>query len=255
MTTDSGTNRLQIDVPVDDSSHPRRCIVCHHRELAAAEPQTCRRCVTVTRSAVTDIVGLAALLSAELRGRVGAAAAGGGAGGDENPLPMAELLSLMGPGGDGYGERSDTPSVAWSLASWEDAWRDFGGFGGSPYPATVERAAEWLTANLGTMAQRHPAFDEFAGDMRSLRFTLLRALRMSDDPVRMNADCFECGEPLVRDYVSPSPCRHSGEHTSLCDQGGLRDYCRCTGCGRVYTPAQYRLALRAAIEMANEGAA
>lgn len=239
-----------------DPDDTRRCIVCHHRALDADEPQTCRRCVTVTRSALPDIVTLAAMLPAELHARVGAASVGGGAGGDENPLPMGDLLSLMGPGGDGYGEKSDTPSVAWSLASWEDDWRTFGGFCGSPYPAGVERAAEWLTANLGVMAQRHPAFDEFASDMRSLRFLLLRALRMSDDPVRMNADCFECGEPLVRDYVDPSPCAHRrGEHTAMCDQGGLRDYCRCTGCGRVYTPAQYHLALRAAIESADEVAA
>ena len=232
----------------------RRCIVCHHRELEDDEPQTCRRCVTVTRSAVGDVAGLYQLLSLEMAGRVGAAGVGTG-GGDEHPLPMGELLSLMGPGGDGYGESTDTPSVAWSLASWEDDWRAFTGSGGAPYPAMVERAAEWLTANLGKMAQQHPAFDEFAADMRSLRFQLLRALRMSDDPVRMNADCFECGGELVRDYHAANPCAHRrGEHTSMCDQGGLRDWCRCTGCGRVYTPAQYHLALRAAIEGAEEAA-
>ena len=178
----------------------RRCIVCHHRELEDDEPQTCRRCVTVTRSAVVHIVTLHGRLGAELRGRVGSSSGGTGTK-SERPLPMAELLSLMGPGGDGYGEKSDTPSVAWSLASWEDDWRTFGGFCGSPYPAGVERAAEWLLANLGTMAQRHPAFDEFAGDMRSLRMILLRVLGLADDPLRMNADCFACGQPLVRDYA------------------------------------------------------
>ena len=120
----------------------------------------------------------------------------------------------------------------------------------------VHVSADFLLANLGTMAQRHPAFDEFAGDMRSLRFLLLRVLGLADDPVRMGADCFECGEPLVRDYAPRVDCAHgAARHTEACDQGGLRDYCRCTGCGRVYTPAQYHLALRAAIESSDEVAA
>jgi len=235
----------------------RRCIVCHHRELADDEPQTCRRCVTVTRSAVGDVAALFTLLEVELVGR-GGLSAGSGAGGSERPIPMGELLSLMGPGAMIVcrdAQPDDAPSVTAILGGWEDDWRSFGGSGAAPYPATVQSAAEWLTARLGAMAQRHPAFDEFAGDVRSLRFRLLRALGLSDDPVRMNADCFECSEPLVRDYAPRVDCAHGPtRHTADCAQGGLRDYCRCTGCGRVYTPAQYHLALRAAIEGAEVAA-
>jgi hypothetical protein len=179
---------------------------------------------------------------------------------------MAELLSLMGPGGKLMGANStaadpdsrpdDAPSVVAVLASWEDAWRHERGLPGAPYRATVSNAAEWLTTNLGWAASRFPAFDEFAEDVRSLRFRILRALGLSDDPVRMNADCFECGASLVRDYFLPRPCNHGPDrHSSYCDQGGLRDWCRCVKCGRTYTPAQYHLALRAAIESVKEGEA
>ena len=233
-----------------EDTDPRLCVVCHRRELADDEPQTCRRCVTVTRSALTDVVRLFGLLETELHGRVGSSSGGGG--GSERPLPMAELLSLMGPGNmiaDRDAQPDDAPSVVAVLGGWEDDWRTFRGSGGAPHRATVENASEWLLANLGWAASRHPAFDEFAGDMRSLRFRLLRALGLSDDPVRMGADCFECGETLVRDYAPRLACPHGPDrHTASCDQGGLRDWCRCVGCGRTYTPAQYHLALRAAIE-------
>lgn len=252
------TNRLRIGVPVDDSS--RRCIVCHHRALAEHEPQTCRRCVSVTLSALHDSSRLYGLLDVELCGRIGAASTGDSFGSSERPIPMSELLTLLGPGSDAHSHRDDqlddAPSVVGVLATWEDDWRQTRGMPGAPNLATVASCSAFLSVQHGWAAQNHPAFDEYAGDMRALRFRLLRALGLSDDPVRMGADCFECGAVLVRDYASPLPCNHGRDHhVSGCDQGGLRDWCRCVGCGRTYTPAQYHLALRAAIEAREEAAA
>lgn len=229
----------------------RKCIVCQARDLADDEPQTCRRCAGRTLSALLDVARLHTLLDSEIRGRIGAAKVGG-AGDAENPIPMSELLSLLGPGAAVScrdAQPDDAPSVVGTLAGWEDDWRHVRGLPGAPRLASVQSCAEFLAAQHPWAANRHSAFDEYAHEMRQLRWRLLRALGLSDDPVRMNADCFECGDQLVRDYQPRSQCQHGPDrHGPGCDQGGLRDWCRCVGCGRTYTPAQYHLALRATIE-------
>jgi hypothetical protein len=243
-----------VVVPVTDD--PRLCIVCHQRELRDDEPQTCRRCVTAVRQAVTEVAVLFPLLTVELHSRVGAAAAGAGRGGDEHPIPFGDLLSLIGPGASTTcgpdAQPDDAPSVVATLASWEDDWRQLRGIAAATCKATVESCAAFLRDQHGWAAQNHPAFDEYGADARMLRGRVRAALRLTDTPVVMGADCFGCGGTLVRDYAAPSPCSHKGPHSSWCDQGGLRDWCRCVSCGREYTPAQYHLALRAAIEASEE---
>jgi len=240
--------------PAVETPDSRFCIVCHQRELRDDEPQTCRRCVTAVRQAVTEVGRLFTLLSTELEGRVGSSS-GGGAGGD-HPIPMGELISLMGPGANVScrdGQPDDAPSAVGILAGWEDDWRQARGIPGAPYAGTVASAVAFLEDQTQWAASWHPAFDEYASELRGLRARILRALGLSDDPVRMGADCFECGSALVRDYAPRRHCPHGPDrHGPDCDQGGLRDWCRCVHCGQTYTAAQYHLALRAVIESARD---
>ena len=233
----------------------RRCIVCHHRELADDEPQTCRRCVQHARTTLGWVARLFPLLRVEIEGRAGRAPTPGGRRSSDGaaPVAFAELLSLMGPGSDGGAHDAtadDAPSVAWELSRWEDDWRSVMGRPGAPCAPSVVSAHDFLAVNLSWAANWHPAFGEFVGDVRRLLGRLRSALQMMDNPLPMGADCFECGDRLVRDYAPPQPCSHPGEHASSCDQGGLRDHVRCEGCGTIYTPPQYALALAAALQAA-----
>jgi hypothetical protein len=214
---------------------------------------TCGRCVARVRSTVAETAELFPLLSVELHARVGAGRAGDGMGGDEHPMPFGDLLSLIGPGAAVScrdGQPDDAPSVVGTLAGWEDDWRSVRGLPGAPSVASVASCAAFLLEQHGWAAQHHPAFDEYAAEVRQLLGRVRSALRLVDTPVTLPAPCFECGERLVRHYDPPQPCRHDGPHRRWCDQGGLRDEAVCTGCRRVYSPAEYLLALRATLEVA-----
>ena len=78
------------------------------------------------------------------------------------------------------------------------------------------------------------------------------------------AGCFDCGASLEREWRDrkacrcPKPvgcrrytpllvCQHPTcaevEHRDGCDQGGISPRWSCPGCGRIYSPQEYRLAL------------
>lgn len=227
----------------------RRCIVCHRAALAEDEAQTCRRCVGRVLGDLAAVEGLFPLLEVELSGRVGAAAT---AGGDGERFPFGDLLSLLGPGNaiaDRDAQPNDAPSVLAVLAGWEDDWRSERGMPGAPSRATVENVAAFLRVHNGWAASRHPAYDDFAAEVRDLVGRIRAALRLVDTPEVARVDgaavrCIAvvddrtCGATLVRDYAEPRPCHHAGPHRRYCDQGGLRDEARCPECGAVYGVAE-----------------
>jgi hypothetical protein len=90
-----------------------------------------------------------------------------------------------------------------ALASWEDFWRvDFGDPVGPP--ATLAGTVGYLMGNLDSghrAAARHHAFDEFAFDVRRLRAMVRHAASLADEPVEAPAECFDCGQPLLRTYA------------------------------------------------------
>jgi hypothetical protein len=228
----------------------RRCVVCHHAELADDQPQTCPRCVDRVRADLAAVVRLHGVLDAEITGRAGAAATRPTRGSDPD-TPLSALLCLLGPGSnarDRDAQPDDPPSVAWTLASWEDDWRHIHRHAAATGPATVTSAAAYLDANHTWAANWHPAFPEYAADLTGLLGHLRTATRTGTDGLKLEGWCFACGHTLVRDYAPAQPCRHPGDHTDRCDQGGLRDHARCVGCGAHYTAARYTLALRGVIE-------
>lgn len=228
------------------------CVLCA-RPLAEDEPQTCRRCAGRVLGDLAWVERLHPLLSVELAGRVGAGRTAPGSG---DGLPMGDLLSLLGPGANVAcrdAQPDDAPSVVGTLAGWEDDWRQTRGLPGAPGPATVESASAFLRANNGWAAQRHPAYHDFAAEVRDLLGRIKAALRLTDTPVVTPVHCIEtlpaddgpgtvCGGRLVRDYDPPRPCSHGGAHRSGCDQGGLRDQGRCEDCGRLYSRAELHVA-------------
>lgn len=241
------------------------CVLCA-RPLAEDEPQTCRRCAGRVLGDLAWVERLHPLLSVELAGRVGAGRTAPGSG---DGLPMGDLLSLLGPGANVAcrdAQPDDAPSVVGTLAGWEDDWRQTRGLPGAPGPATVESASGFLRANNGWAAQRHPAYGEFAAEVRDLLGRLKAALRLTDTPTIASIDgtpvrCLAptehgtCGATLMRHYAPPRPCTHPGDHRPACDQGGLRDDAHCPDCGQAYAPAELHVAYRAQLEEARRSAA
>lgn len=231
-----------------DPDDTPRCGLCR-RTLTADEPQTCRRCTIRTLTDLNLLEQLHPLLSVELHDRVGAAPAGPG---DGEGLPFADLLALIGPGSmarDRDAQRNDPPSVVGTLAGWEDDWRGVRGLPGAEYPESLSTAAQFLRSSNQWAANRHPAYADYAHELRALLGRVRAALRLVDTPVEMPARCIQvdadgtvCGGTLVRDWDDPRPCVHRGGHRPWCDQGGLRDRPRCVACGRVYSAAEYHVA-------------
>jgi hypothetical protein len=125
--------------------------------------------------------------------------------------------------------RTDTPSVAYELSRWEDDWREVRGEPVAMTEATVAGAVGYLSPLVGWAGAYHPAFDEFASDVRQLWRKLRDVIGDSDRP-QVGVPCFEegCGEDLIRQYGE----EHYG----------------CPKCRRVYDDAGYWLAVKAEME-------
>jgi len=235
----------------DDEAPPIPvCVVCQENELAMGERQTCTPCLHRTRIDLNAIVDGYALLPRYLHAYA-TASPGSGEGGSRNaetPLMGGDVLSLIGYGSDGYNaamqraldeadpmrtpepsvERpSDTPSILFELERWEADWRSCRGVGAAMTKATISNVTSYLHANLGWAAAEHPAFDDFAGDMRRLRGHVDRALGRIDRPMFANCGCIDCGERLARRWTT----------------SGLEDDWTCLGCRRTYTESDYYLAV------------
>lgn len=214
----------------------RWCIVCQRRRLDDHEIQACDRCVQRVRANLDSVVELYALLPAELAASAYKAPQIGRIGGHsaETPLMGGDILALLSGGSDGRtdAQDDDPESVAWTLASWEDDWRHTRSHDAASGPATVVAAAAYLGVHLGWAANWHPAFDEFACDLRRLANRLGEATKTTQRVLRAPVPCFDCGGTLIRDWTD----------------AGLVDDWQCGNCRRVYRPEAYWLAVKAAME-------
>ena len=220
------------------------CIVCG-LSLAHDEPQTCMRCVDQVRQDMREIEQLYALLPGMLAdavyGQPGKPREGGAS--TEDPLPGGVLLTMLAPGSagaqaQGHEENADNrpddpPSVAFELSRWEDDWRSVRGEPAALEEANVSGAREYLDRRLLWAANSHPAFDEFASDVRALLGKVRGAASMAERP-ETGAPCFECSAALERGW----------------GETGLSDDWHCPRCRRTYTQAAYWLAVRARLEKA-----
>lgn len=239
-----------------DTSHPL-CYVCHRRSLTRFERQTCANCVAKTRADLADIENLYSRLDpylTESRFPSNSSAERTGSPTDENAIPGGNALVRLGPGGAGWDASSrrgnrdhvadehehDPQSVEGLLAIHEDDWRSQLHHPAAG-PPTVTGSVAYLTSQLDRMAQAYSEFDSFAEDMHQLRGGLKADLGLSERPVT-GADCFDCGERLVRRYRYPGDT-HQPPYDPR--QGpGLEDHYTCERCDRTYTHAEYMLAVR-----------
>lgn len=168
------------------------CVVCQRRSLTAFEAQTCTPCVGRVRGLLAELVDGYALLAPT----------------------STDALTLLGDGSMQrmyradewtHGYRDEWPTdplpVVAALASWEDFWREhFGDPAGGK--ATLATVTGYLLRRLDRAAQTHPAFDEFAAELRRHRASVQAAVGLADVPVEAPAECFDCGEGsrLLRTY-------------------------------------------------------
>jgi hypothetical protein len=95
---------------------------------------------------------------------------------------------------------TDTPSVLFELAAWEDDWRQTydepaGG------EATATSVVAYLTGHLDTghrAAQTHPAFDEFAAKVKRLAADVNRVTRHRPEVAVERKTCVSCEGDLER---------------------------------------------------------
>lgn len=232
------------------------CVVCG-LSLPAEVQQTCIPCIADTRQRLNEVVEMYAALPGELGHPTASPLdAPGGPLGDETPLPGGDALTLLSNGSEGRlwrgrvkGDRlahtpwraiadeivlndnlpSDAPSAAFELSRWEDAFREDRGESVAMTEATVSGAVAYLEPVVGWAGAHHPAFDEFADDVRRLHRKLQDVTGRSERPT-VGTTCFEEG-------CSAQLLRQNGE-----------DHYRCPRCRREYDDASYWLAVKAEME-------
>lgn len=185
------------------------CVACRTRDLRDDEPQTCRPCITRVDQHLAELAGpegLYAALGAALT-PTQSGSAGRVSGSRTAPIPVClEVLSLASRGG-----------VATILATWVDDWAAYGH--ATPIPGgtlqqQLDAAVSTLRFNLEWAAGQHPAFNEFADEVRRA-WSACRAQTAGDPaPRRIPVQC-PCGRVLritldTRGETCPSCSEHYG---------------------------------------------
>lgn len=184
------------------------CVVCQRRSLTEFEPQTCTPCVGRVRTVLAELVDAYAMLTPTTTDALTLLGDGSmqrmfhsyeTAGGvPVHPLVHDDdTVRPLPPIRDEW--TSDPLPVVAALASWEDFWREhFGDPAGGR--ATLAGVTGYLLDRLDRAAQAHPAFDEFAAEVRRHRAGVRAAVGLADVPVEADAKCFDCGGFLLRTY-------------------------------------------------------
>lgn len=193
----------------DEQQAPRKCFVCGRRELDATELQTCVGCINSTRRQLLEIVDLYPEMSPQMAERAGAAAPldPTGTRSSDIPMPGGDALVML-AGGSGrrhYDDRTDVDSIVGALALWEDDWRTHFGVKAATRTATLGNVTTYLLDNLARAAQWHPAFDEFAREVRQHHYAVLRVTG-NGDVLEKGAPCPYCGSRIIRRYANAGPC-------------------------------------------------
>lgn len=253
------TEEEPLAVHAIGSGHPL-CAICL-RSLAGAEPRVCEGCLQHAQSLLSGIVTMYGELPDHLGHLHGWHPQTGRS--SDGPIMGGTVLVLLGPGSPGYDEDSNTslegdrPSIAYELAWWAMGWADTRQdmpadqallwMQGSP-AGIMMRAAGYLETKMRWAATSHPAFDTFTSDLRRLHGLLERATGGGRVVEKAEADCFVCGGDLVQDTVTVMKrAGRQGEGPMRVGEVPTDDLSHtCETCHRRYTPAEYRMALRAA---------
>jgi hypothetical protein len=122
---------------------------------------------------------------------------------------------------------------------------------GHPIPddlPTVDADIDYLLTHLARASRTDEDFPDFAAEVRDLASKLEHVTGQANDPVYAPADCFDCGGALVRDYRPPVGATVEADPRKGLAVEGLPDEWTCRRCERTYEPAEYWLAVRAALE-------
>lgn len=175
------------------------CVVCY-RSLRLDETQTCQRCVTRCRGFLNDI-GIDYAMLPDVAEHAGYRSL---------PIPGGDAVVMSADGNFGGSYTpcddlrfGDPQSVLAELEVIERDWRHEFGHGPADDVATVAGCLGYLTQWLWLAARTHPGFDDTYREMRGLRSSLAWLTATSETPKSLPASCFDCGEPLIRDYRDP----------------------------------------------------
>lgn len=241
-TPDDGPEHDQLLDHAQASSH-FLCGCCGN-SLREDEPRVCEGCLTLARTHLAGIVTLYDELPSHL-GHARAAVYDSDIKGaeDGHPLPGGDVLVLLSGGSQGLAEDEwttkdgDPVSVPFTLTWWSKAWREDRNDPDLTRPGSLRSethaAAAYLEVHARWAANTHPGFEQFATDLRDLHRALEQATGRLRHPTKANADCFDCGGPLVR---------------RIDDNGLEEDHWTCSHCRERYDAARYFLALKAAAE-------
>ncbi len=214
------STREQAQVHAADLGHPRCC--CCSRSLVRGELGTCETrepgdgtpCLQTAREHLSGIRTLYDDLGSylgHLRGpRLDSSSPSAS---DGRPLPGGDVLALLGPGSrgdseDGHTSKDGDPvSVAYELTWWAEDWADrFGDRAADVRPRTpaaqIRQALAYLERRMRQASREHPAYDDFATDLRNLHRTLERAAGRDNPIQRAEAECFGCAtDNLIRELT------------------------------------------------------
>lgn len=133
------------------------CVLCGRQ----GPKRVCDRCLDATEQHLKSLSLYYRRLGEFLKpGSTTSSPVSGGS--SEAPLPVkVDVLSLRGPGG-----------IAGVLTAWEDDWRNVLGWSARPFRGTTEQtvdgAALFLLRNWPWCADKHPAPELFADEIREL---------------------------------------------------------------------------------------
>jgi hypothetical protein len=141
--------------------------------------------------------------------------------------------------------------------------------------ATISREVDYLRGAIDWMCAVDdmgqpvwPAVFELAAELHTLRRSMENVTHEGDRIDTDAAPCFQtdifgtrCGGTLARVNLKPRVCAHTTMGPAAlaadqvaatahrnCDQGGRDDCYRCLSCEKIYTPAEYWLAVREHME-------
>jgi hypothetical protein len=147
----------------------------------------------------------------------------------ERPLPLrVDVLDLSMPARletvNGREDQVGLPSIASTLASWVDDWIAIRGQHEHMPRQTVTALADWLDNRLDWAAEHHPAFDDFADEIRRLHSQTRVALEITDPRPQLCVGV---------------PCRHCDLLALFRRSDGSGDV-ECGACGTLLRPDEYR---------------
>lgn len=237
----------------EQAGHPL-CVSCD-RSLPVDEPQVCQRCQERAGELLTGIAMMYTELPRHLARPTSSALGGTRTSSDGRPLPGGDVLVLLGGGSEGLADDGvtavdgDAPSVWFDLDYWSRAWAELRGEPRPPHAGAIRRqrprslssevrsALRYLEVYARWAATSFPGWAAYLTDLRELHARLEQATSRSRRPERMGADCFDCGEALVRRVDRAS--------------GLLEESISCIGCAATYTYGEYLLAQHAAADAAS----